>query len=68
VSAEEENALAAFQQAGGALDTKALGNAGVSNVSRVMKQLSRKFPGAVRLPGDDKGTGYYICVRPAPPT
>lgn len=67
VSNEQHNALRAFAAAKAALDTKALENSGVSNVSRVMADLARKFPGAVQFP-EGKGTGYYVAVETIPPT
>jgi hypothetical protein len=65
VSQEEANILTAFLEEHAALDTKTLEDKGVSNVSRVIKQLEEKFPHAVRKP-QRKGEGYYICVRLAP--
>jgi hypothetical protein len=64
LSREEASVLAEFMQADAALDTRALERS-VGNVSRVMKQLAQKFPGAVRKPRG-KGEGYYIRVRQAP--
>jgi hypothetical protein len=66
VSREEDNALTAFAKARASLDTKGLEKEGVSNPSRVMNQLSKKFPGKIQKPGrGQKGKGYYVCVRPA---
>jgi hypothetical protein len=64
VTAEEHSALRAFAEHRAALNTKAL-EGYVSNVSRIMGQLVRKFPGAVRRPVR-KGDGYYIEVKAAP--
>ena len=66
VSAEEHSILGAFAGAKKALSTRALENC-VANVSRVMRQLATKFPGAVRMP-KTKGDGYYVRVEPAPKT
>jgi hypothetical protein len=35
----------------------------VPNVSRTMQNLANKFPGYVRMPGDNYGTGYAVSVR-----
>jgi hypothetical protein len=62
VPAEQHNALKAFLDSEVARSTKHLENAGVSNVTKVMKILAKKFPGSGRGP-KDKGDGYYIRVR-----
>jgi hypothetical protein len=64
VSPEEHNILCAFLKAGGALDTRAL-EKHASNAARIIRQLDKKFPGAVRRP-QKKGEGYYIRVESAP--
>jgi hypothetical protein len=64
VPAEQHNALSAFLDRDEALDTKALANAGVSNVSAVMGKLASQFGNSVRLP-ENKGDGYFIRVRTA---
>jgi hypothetical protein len=64
VSRTEAIVLTAFMEARAALDTRALENR-IDHVSRILKNLRLKFPGAVRAPGGKKGVGYYICVRAA---
>jgi hypothetical protein len=68
VTGEEDCILTVFLNADHSWITKELSEAsGVNNVSRVMKQLARKFPGAVRTPGrEGKSRGYYVRVQPAP--
>jgi hypothetical protein len=67
VSREQHNALKMFLDTGQAITTRALENAGVSNVAKVMKKLDTAFPGAIRKP-KKRGDGYYICVRNLTPT
>jgi hypothetical protein len=62
VPPEQHNALHAFLDCDKALSTEVLMDAGVSNVSDVMKTLFRKYGEAVRLPAK-KGPGYFIRVR-----
>jgi hypothetical protein len=64
VSLEHHHVLQAFLNAGTALDTKALLKC-VGNVTRVLTQLKKRFPGAVCLPRY-RGDGYYIHVCRAP--
>jgi hypothetical protein len=63
VTTEEHRVLRAFGTKKRALDTKEILEY-VENPSRIMAQLDRKFPGAVRRPGR-KGDGYYVRVEPA---
>jgi hypothetical protein len=67
VSNEQHNALKAFLDKNQALDTPALEKAGITNVSKVMTALDKRFPGAVQKP-QHKGDGYYIRVRSLTPT
>jgi hypothetical protein len=63
VSVEHESILREFKKAKAALNTRTLEKC-VANVARVMKQISKLLPGAVRFPSRGrKGTGYYIDVR-----
>jgi hypothetical protein len=68
VTLEEDNILTVFAKRDEARDTKRLADeSGVTNVSRVMGHLAKKFGDAVRTPGrKGKGDGYYARVRPAP--
>ena len=61
VTVEENAVLQKFLASKTAMTTKRLEGL-VSNVARVIKQLQRKFPGAVRRP-ETKGDGYYIAVN-----
>ncbi|MSU78911.1 MAG: hypothetical protein EXS16_12550 [Gemmataceae bacterium] len=60
VTVEENAVLQEFLASKTAMSTKRLGGL-VSNVARVIKQLERKFPGAVHRP-ETKGNGYFIAV------
>jgi hypothetical protein len=64
VSNEAHNALRAFFKRKVALTTSQIAEEGVSNVSRVMTAISKKFPGCVQIPSG-KGTGYFVRVRKA---
>jgi hypothetical protein len=68
VTIEENSLLTLFVERDAALDTATLTRkSGVTNVSRVMGQLAKKFPGAMRNPGrKGKGEGYYASVRKLP--
>ena len=64
VSNEQHQVLKEFLDKDHALTTDALKNA-VGNVSNVLSKLSKRFGAAVRLPGPNKGDGYFIRVRTA---
>jgi hypothetical protein len=67
VSPEEDFALRAFESAQASLTSPQLeGYKGVNNPSRVMKKLADRFPGRVRGPGSDRGTGWFVHVQPEP--
>jgi hypothetical protein len=71
VSQEEHFFLQVFLEAGGvALGTVAIQTrvtarflAELSNVSRVAQNVEKKFPGCVRMPGENKNAGYSVSVR-----
>jgi hypothetical protein len=63
VSNEMHNALKGFLDHDIALVTKALQDAGISNVTTVMRKLAKKFgEDAIHRP-KEKGDGYFIRVR-----
>lgn len=64
VTRTQNNVLQAFLKDGVALDTKDLEDARLtSNASKTMKELAKKFPGAIRLPSKGhKGEGYFARV------
>jgi len=66
VSQEQHNVLSQFLGRDEALDTKALGKAGTSNVAAVIKKLAEQFGAdAIRRP-EHKGNGYFIRVCSSP--
>jgi hypothetical protein len=67
VSVEQHNILQAFLDRDIALDTPALQTVGVSNVSKVMTAIEKRFPGTVQQP-ERKGAGYRIRVLTRLPT
>lgn len=69
VTPTEHNVLQIFLKKTTALATKDLEETGgnvAQTVAALRDKYSERFAPAIRTPGDEKGTGYYIRVRPIP--
>lgn len=62
VDQQYHDVLQAFMKTPRPMKTRELEQV-VSNPSKVIKQLKQWFPGAVDVPGPDKGKGYMVRVK-----